>query len=204
MKESSTGSLMQSIIADLGLHLDERQFMKLVAYSELLWQGLSWLRIVGEKSIESLIRKQIYDSLFLLTKMEFKPCSRIVDLGSGGGLPGVPLAICREDHRFCLLDANRRKVSFMEEILKVLRLKNVEVICGRAEYFGRKAYGTIWGVTLAVVNLGNMAGIVVTGFLADHFGGYREAFCVILALTCLSAVLLGLVRRPRQLADSAR
>jgi len=139
MKDSSTEYLMQSIIADLGLHLDERQSMKLVAYTELLWQGLSWLRIVGEKSIESLIRKQIYDSLFLLTKKEFKPYSRIVDLGSGGGLPGIPLAICREDQRFCLLDANRRKVSFMKEILRVLRLKNVEVVCDRAEYFGRNA-----------------------------------------------------------------
>jgi MFS family permease len=67
----------------------------------------------------------------------------------------------------------------------------------RADYFGRKAYGTIWGVSLAIVNMGNMAGIVTTGFLADHFGGYREAFVVILALTCLSVVLLGLARRPR-------
>lgn len=66
----------------------------------------------------------------------------------------------------------------------------------RAEYFGRKAYGTIWGVSLAIVNLGNMAGIVVTGFLAEHFGGYRTAFLVILALTCLSAVLLALAKRP--------
>jgi MFS family permease len=67
----------------------------------------------------------------------------------------------------------------------------------RADYFGRKAYGTIWGVSLAIVNLGNMAGIVTTGFLADRFGGYREAFVVILALTCLSVLLLGLARRPR-------
>lgn len=67
----------------------------------------------------------------------------------------------------------------------------------RADYFGRKAYGTIWGVSLAIVNIGNMAGMLVTGFLADHFGGYREAFVVILALTCLSAVLLGAARRPR-------
>lgn len=66
----------------------------------------------------------------------------------------------------------------------------------RAEYFGRKAYGTIWGISLAIVNLGNMAGMVITGYLADHFGGYREAFIVILGLTCLSAVLLALAKKP--------
>ena len=67
----------------------------------------------------------------------------------------------------------------------------------RAEYFGRKAYGTIWGISLAIVNLGNMAGLVVTGYLADRYGGYREAFIVILGLTCLSTILLGLAKRPR-------
>ena len=67
----------------------------------------------------------------------------------------------------------------------------------RAEYFGRKAYGTIWGISLAIVNIGNMAGLIITGFLADRFDGYREAFIVILALTCFSAVLLALAKRPR-------
>jgi len=73
----------------------------------------------------------------------------------------------------------------------------------RAEYFGRKAYGTIWGISLALVNVGNMGGIVVTGFLADRFGGYREAFIVIFALTCLSAVLLGLAKPPRPAGSGA-
>ena len=73
----------------------------------------------------------------------------------------------------------------------------------RAEYFGRKAYGTIWGISLAIVNIGNMAGIVTTGFLADRFGGYREAFIVILALTAVSAVLLGLAKQPRVSARTA-
>lgn len=67
----------------------------------------------------------------------------------------------------------------------------------RADYFGRKAYGTIWGVSLAIVNVGNMAGMITTGLLADHFGGYQVAFIVILALTCLSVLLLAAARRPQ-------
>lgn len=66
----------------------------------------------------------------------------------------------------------------------------------RADYFGRKAYGTIWGVSLLVVNVGNMAGMVITGHLADRFHGYQVAFTVILALTCLTAFLLAMTRRP--------
>lgn len=67
----------------------------------------------------------------------------------------------------------------------------------RADYFGRKAYGTIWGVSLLVVNAGNMAGMVLTGYLADRFGGYQTAFVLLMGLTGLSAVLLALVRRPK-------
>ena len=67
----------------------------------------------------------------------------------------------------------------------------------RADYFGRKAYGTIWGVSLLVLNVGNMTGMVVTGHLADQFGGYQVAFIVLMALTCLAALLLSMARRPQ-------
>jgi MFS family permease len=66
----------------------------------------------------------------------------------------------------------------------------------RADFFGRKAYGTIWGVSLAIVNAGNMAGVVTTGYLADLFGGYQQAFFLLMGLTALSFVLLSLARRP--------
>ena len=67
----------------------------------------------------------------------------------------------------------------------------------RAEYFGRKSYGTIWGISLAIVNIGNMAGIMATGFLADYFGRYKEAFILILILTGVSILLLALAKRPK-------
>jgi 16S rRNA (guanine527-N7)-methyltransferase len=137
MPDYSAEAILQRIIIDLGLSLDENQFFKLVTYSKCLWQGLSRLRIVGERSVERLIEKQIFDSLFLLTRMEFKPGSRILDLGSGGGLPGIPLAVCSEDNIFYLLDANQRKISFLEETVRALGLINVNVIGGRAENYGR-------------------------------------------------------------------
>lgn len=66
----------------------------------------------------------------------------------------------------------------------------------RADYFGRRAYGTVWGLSLFVVNVGNMAGMVVTGYLADRFGSYQVAFILLLALTVVAALLLAMARRP--------
>jgi MFS family permease len=73
----------------------------------------------------------------------------------------------------------------------------------RADYFGRKAYGTIWGVSLLVSNLGNMAGMIVTGYLADRSGSYQPAFIVLMALTGLAVILLAMVRRPARPAAIA-
>jgi len=66
----------------------------------------------------------------------------------------------------------------------------------RADYFGRRAYGTVWGLSLFVVNVGNMAGMVLTGYLADRFGSYQAAFILLLALTVVAALLLAMARRP--------
>jgi MFS family permease len=71
----------------------------------------------------------------------------------------------------------------------------------RADYFGRRAYGTIWGVSLLVMNVGGMAGMVVTGLLADHFGGYRVAFFVMMAMTVVAMVLVAAARAPRRVAE---
>ena len=55
------------------------------------------------------------------------------DFGSGGGFPGIPLAICRPDLKMFLLDSRRKKCDALEEMVKSLELKNVEVLCERGE-----------------------------------------------------------------------
>jgi MFS family permease len=67
----------------------------------------------------------------------------------------------------------------------------------RADYFGRRAYGTIWGVSLLMVNTGNFLGMVTTGYLADRFDGYQIAFIVLVGVTFVASVLLALARKPR-------
>ena len=66
----------------------------------------------------------------------------------------------------------------------------------RADYFGRKAYATLWGVSLLFANIGSMAGMVATAYLADRFGGYQVPFATVAALTLLAALLFAKAGRP--------
>jgi 16S rRNA (guanine527-N7)-methyltransferase len=78
------------------------------------------------------------DSLTLLAPLaELPPGSRIIDVGSGGGLPGIPLAICMPDHHFTLLEATGKKVDFLKRVVSDLGLANITVVQGRAETIGQ-------------------------------------------------------------------
>jgi len=135
--EIKPDSVLSESLKNLGLALNERKQLLLLDYCALLLDGLSKQRLTGEENIEGLINRQIYDCLFPMKKITFENGSRIVDLGSGGGLPGIPLAICLPECKVYLLDANQKKASFLEETANSLGLNNVVILRERAEYYGR-------------------------------------------------------------------
>ncbi len=129
-------TVIKNALEKMGLKLSDEKLAKLLAYCTLLIEGLRYQRLTGESNIIELINRQITDCLFPLIRIVFKSNSRIVDLGSGGGLPGVPLAICVPEVSFYLLEANQRKAAFLEKTIKQLDLNNVFILIGRAELFG--------------------------------------------------------------------
>lgn len=76
-------------------------------------------------------------SLAYLFMIEFPLGARILDLGTGGGLPGIPLSIFREDVDFVLIDSIQKKTAAVQDMLTMLLLPNVRVECGRAEDLSR-------------------------------------------------------------------
>lgn len=81
---------------------------------------------------EERVSLHILDSLAILPWVKG---GRIIDVGTGAGLPGIPLAIARPDDAFVLLDSNGKKTRFLYEVTRVLGLKNVEIINMRAEQY---------------------------------------------------------------------
>jgi 16S rRNA (guanine527-N7)-methyltransferase len=87
--------------------------------------------------LEEAWGKHVLDSLTVLPDLrELAPGSRVIDVGSGGGLPGLPLAISLPALHFTLLEATAKKARFLEETASALGLGNVTVVCDRAESFG--------------------------------------------------------------------
>lgn len=131
--------MLTEALNKLGLSLDKEKIGLLISYCKLLLEGLSKQRLTGENSLEDLINRQLCDCLFPIKIITFKKGHRIVDLGSGGGLPGIPLAICLPECQLYLLDANKKKAAFLEKTALALGLENVCVLRERAEYYGQDA-----------------------------------------------------------------
>ena len=81
---------------------------------------------------EEMISKHIYDSLLISKAYDFKN-KTILDVGSGGGFPGIPLAMLYPTAHFVLLDSTMKKVKYLDQVAKHLNLTNVEVKCARVE-----------------------------------------------------------------------
>lgn len=127
------GNNGDSILALPGISLSSRQKEKLLAYVLFIVEGLKTQRLTGEKTAGEIISKQIYDSLYPLQVISFKEEAKVLDLGSGAGIPGIPIKICQPHIRLYLLDANKRKVSFLKKAEEELSLDSLEVLHGRAE-----------------------------------------------------------------------
>lgn len=131
--------MLEEMLSDLELEASKLQKTQLLRYVDLLLEGLTKQRLTGENTAEALIGKQLYDSLYPLKLIKFRTDCKILDLGSGGGLPGIPLKIMMEDSFFYLMDANQRKIQFLHETTAALGLKNLFTLEGRAEKWGQSA-----------------------------------------------------------------
>lgn len=91
------------------------------------------INLVSRKDIDNLYPNHILHSLAILKFMKFKPQSRILDVGTGGGFPGIPLAIALPDVDFYLVDSIGKKINVVKDAIEVLGLKNVQAQHIRAE-----------------------------------------------------------------------
>ncbi|MGM0772524.1 MAG: 16S rRNA (guanine(527)-N(7))-methyltransferase RsmG [Pseudomonadota bacterium] len=117
-------------LADLNLELDDASQHQLLAFLALLnkWNRAYNLTAVREPA--QMVSRQLLDSLSILP---FVTTDHLLDVGAGGGLPGIPLAIVLPHKRFTLLDSNSKKTRFLTQCVLELGLNNVEIIHGRAE-----------------------------------------------------------------------
>ena len=147
----------------LGLTLSEQQKNQLIAYMLILrrWNHVYNLTAIDQP--EKMVIYHLLDSLSIVPNLQGE---RIIDVGTGGGLPGIPLSIMFPEKQFTLLDSVNKKTRFLLVAVAELGLKNVTVVNTRVEKFVDQCFDTV--VTRAFSSLELM--LQLTGHLTQASG----------------------------------
>ena len=114
-------------------HLTEVQIKQFEDLQNLYEDWNSKINVISRKDIDELYTRHVLHSLGIAKVLEFKPGSRIMDVGTGGGFPGIPLAIMFPEVDFYLIDVIAKKIKVVNEVASSLGLKNVKAEQKRAE-----------------------------------------------------------------------
>ncbi len=121
---------LRQLVAQTSLQLSEQQLQQLVQYVQLLDKWNSAYNLTSVRDPMEMLVKHIMDSLAVAP---FIKGQRIIDVGTGPGLPGIPLAICFPDKEFTLLDSLGKRIRFLNQVKLQLGLKNVTPLQSRVE-----------------------------------------------------------------------
>lgn len=117
----------------------EKQLQQFAALEGLYKEWNEQINVISRKDIDSLYLRHVLHSLTIAAAIEFKPGTEIVDIGTGGGFPGIPLAIFFPEVKFLLADSIAKKLKVVQAVADAIELKNVTVQHTRAEDIkGRK------------------------------------------------------------------
>ena len=114
-------------------HLSENQINQFSKLKDLYIEWNAQINVISRKDIDELYLKHVLHSLGIAKVQPFKPGTRVLDVGTGGGFPGIPLAILFPETNFYLVDSIGKKIKVVNEITKVLELNNVKAEHIRAE-----------------------------------------------------------------------
>lgn len=125
-------------LAKLGIEVPVEMLDQLAAYLDHLLAVNQTMNLTAVRDLDAAWRRLVIDSLTLLPAMaDVAEDSRVIDIGSGGGLPGIPLAITRPDVNVTLLEATGKKARFLDSCIDKLKLTNTKTLCERAETAGQ-------------------------------------------------------------------
>jgi len=156
LKESVDTGLLQ-----LGLSLPGGAVSRLLDYLRLLEKWNKVYNLTAVRQLQDMVHRHLMDSLAVTAWLRGK---KIADIGSGGGLPGIPLAIARPDVQFTLIDSSGKKTRFLKHAIGKLALDNISVAqCRVEDYDGASAFDTV--ISRAFSTVGDFA------LLAGHLCG---------------------------------
>lgn len=126
---------MKEKLEEIKINLTVEQLNQFYSYMNLLIEWNEKINLTSIIQPDEIIVKHFVDSLTIIKNI--KDESKIVDVGTGAGFPGIPLSIVKPNAKITLVDSLNKRLIFLEEVIRVLNLKNVELVHARAEEFGQ-------------------------------------------------------------------
>ena len=129
---------MEEGVKLLGIQLSEKQLEQFYDYFQFLVEKNKVMNLTAITEEDAVITKHFCDSLCLVKGFsDIEKTVSLIDVGTGAGFPGIPLAIVTDNAEFVLMDSLNKRIKFLNEIIEICDLKNVTTIHARAEELGR-------------------------------------------------------------------
>ncbi len=146
--------------------ITDKQYQQFNALYDLYLEWNSKINVISRKDIDLLYERHVLHSLGIAKVMQFKPETKILDVGTGGGFPGIPLAIMFPESNFFLVDSIGKKITVVNEVAKGLGLENLRSAHARCETINEKFE---FIVSRAVTMFDEFYGWVGHKISKDHF-----------------------------------
>lgn len=140
--------IMTENLKQLDIELSNVQIEQFYNYMNILIEWNKVMNLTGITEPKEVIIKHFIDSLTVLNKIHKQ--SKIIDVGTGAGFPGIPIKIAFPETEVVLLDSLNKRINFLTEVIEKLQLKNIKTIHGRAEDYGKdKIYREKYDIAIA-------------------------------------------------------
>lgn len=129
---------VEEVLLSNNIVVSEKQVQLLEDYGKLLLDWNKKINLISRKDEENILIRHIISSISFLFRFQLMEECVVADVGTGGGLPGIPLGILLQDVQVVLIDSIQKKVIAVQEIIQRLELKNISTLRGRAEEIARE------------------------------------------------------------------
>ena len=138
MRKMEFYEILNRACANEGLSFDESKYDKFIKYKDMIKEWNQKINITAITEDSEIIKKHFIDSIKMFKFSPLSEAKSIIDIGTGGGFPGIPIKIINEDKEVVLLDSLNKRIKFLDEVIKTLNLPNIATIHGRAEDFAQE------------------------------------------------------------------